>query len=113
LLGQLLESFVFQELRRQASWRDEPISFFHFRDRDGAEVDIVLERGSRELVGVEVKASATVGASDFRGMRKLREAAGKRFVAGVVLYDGEITASFGDGCFAVPLRALWETRRPR
>jgi predicted AAA+ superfamily ATPase len=110
LLGQLLETFVFQELRRQASWRDEPIGFFHFRDKDGAEVDIVLERGARELVGVEVKASATVTVADFRGMRKLREAAGKRFAAGVVLYDGEITASFGDGFFAVPLRALWETR---
>ncbi len=110
LLGQLLETFVFQELRRQASWRDESIGFFHFRDKDGAEVDIVLERGARELVGVEVKASATVTVADFRGMRKLREAAGKRFAAGVVLYDGEITASFGDGFFAVPLRALWETR---
>ena len=110
LLGQLLETFVFQELRRQASWRDEPIGFFHFRDKDGAEVDIVLERGARELVGVEVKASATVTVADFRGMRKLRETAGKRFAAGVVLYDGEITASFGDGFFAVPLRALWETR---
>ena len=110
LLGQLLETFVFQELRRQASWRDEPIGFFHFRDKDGAEVDIVLERGARELVGVEVKASATVTVADFRGMRKLREAAGKRFAAGVVLYDGEISASFGDGFFAVPLRALWETR---
>ena len=110
LLGQLLETFVFQELRRQASWRDEPIGFFHFRDKDGAEVDIVLERGAHELVGVEVKASATVTVADFHGMRKLREAAGKRFAAGVVLHDGEITASFGDGFFAVPLRALWETR---
>lgn len=110
LLGQLLETFVFQELRRQASWRDEPIRFFHFRDKDGAEVDIVMERGARELVGVEVKASATVTTADFRGMRKLREAAGKRFAAGVVLYDGEISASFGDGFFAVPLRALWETK---
>lgn len=109
LFGQLLETFVFQELRRQASWRDEPIGFFHFRDKDGAEVDIVLERGARELVGVEVKASATVTVADFRGMRKLREAAGKRFAAGVVLYDGEITASFGDRFFAVPLRTLWET----
>jgi predicted AAA+ superfamily ATPase len=112
LLGQLLETFVFQELRRQASWRDEPIGFFHFRDRDGAEVDLVLERGARELVGVEVKASATVTPKDFRGMHKLRDAAGKRFVAGVVLYDGEITASFGDGFFAVPIRALWETNWP-
>ncbi len=109
LLGQLLETFVFQELRRQASWYDEPLAFFHYRDKDGVEVDIVIERGARLLAGVEVKASATVTPADFRGLRKLKEAAGKRFVSGVVLYDGETSASFGEGLYAVPLRALWET----
>ena len=107
-LGQLLETFVYQELRRQASWRDDDIRFHHFRDKDGAEVDLVLERGGRELAGVEVKAAATVTASDFRGLRKLRDAAGKRFVAGVVLYDGDASVGFGEGFFAVPIRALWE-----
>ncbi len=107
LLGHLLETFVFQELRRQASWQEDPIRLFHFRDRDGVEVDMVLEQGARRLVGVEVKASATVRPTDFRGLRKLRRAAGKRFVSGVVLYDGETCASFGDGMYAVPLRLLW------
>lgn len=107
LLGQLLETFIFQELRRQASWQDEPLAFYHFRDKDGGEVDIVLERTGR-VAGVEVKAAATVTASDFRGLRKLKESAGKRFAAGVVLYDGEVTAPFGDRLFAVPIRSLWE-----
>ena len=106
--GPLVETFVLQELKRQASWRATPISFFHFRDRDGTEVDIVMEQGARSLAGVEVKAGATVTNADFRGLRKLKDAAGKRFAAGVVLYDGEISASFGDGMFAVPIRALWE-----
>jgi len=110
VLGQLLETFVFQELRRQASWQDTVIAFYHFRDKDGTEVDIVLERGAHELAGIEVKASATVTGADFRGMRKLKEASGKRFTAGVVLYDGESTVGFGDGLFAVPIRALWETK---
>lgn len=109
LLGQLLETFVFQELRRQASWHEDEIRFHHFREKDGAEVDIVLERGAREVAGVEVKASATVTAADFRGLRKLKEACGKRFVAGVVLYDGESAAAFGDGLHALPIRTLWET----
>ena len=109
LLGQLLETFAFQELRRQASWYGESVAFFHYRDKDGAEVDIVIERGARVLAGIEIKASATVTGADFRGLRKLKEASGKRFVAGIVLYDGEACASFGDGMFAVPLRALWET----
>jgi len=108
-LGQLLETFVFQELRRQASWHETAIGFHHFRDKDGAEVDIVLERGAREVAGVEVKAAATVTAKDFRGLRKLMEAAGERFATGVVLYDGESSASFGEGLYAVPIRALWET----
>jgi len=108
-LGQLLETFVFQELRRQASWHEDEIRLHHFRDKDGAEVDIVLERGAHEVAGVEVKSAATVTTADFRGLRKLKEAAGKRFAAGVVLYDGEASASFGDGLFAVPIRALWET----
>lgn len=108
MLGALLETFVFQELRRQASWLPEPIGFFHFRDRDDFEVDIVLEQGALAVAGVEVKAAATVSESDLRGLRKLREVAGKRFVAGVVLYDGGASIAFGDRLFAVPLRKLWE-----
>jgi uncharacterized protein len=108
LLGQLLETFVFQELRRQGTWLDDPASFFHFRDKDGYEVDIVVECG-RKLAGVEVKAGATVREADFRGLRKLRDGAGSRFAAGAILYDGGATASFGGGMFAVPIRALWET----
>lgn len=109
ILGQLLETFVFQELRRQASWHDEPLAFFHYRDKDGVEIDIVIEQGAHHIAGVEIKASATVTAADFRGLRKLKEVAGKRFAGGVVLYDGETSASFGDGLHAVPIRALWET----
>lgn len=108
-LGQILETFVYQELRRQASWAAGAINFFHFRDKDGAEVDIVLERGAREVAGIDVKASATVTSDDFRSLRKLAAAAGKRFTSGVVLYDGEATAGFGDGQYAVPIRRLWET----
>lgn len=108
LLGQLLETFVYQELRRQASCLDGPYSFFHYRDRDGVEVDIVIEQGVRSVAGIEVKAAATVNHADFRGLRKLKAATGDRFACGVVLYDGEICASFDDSMYAVPIRALWE-----
>jgi uncharacterized protein len=108
LLGQLLETFVYQELRRHASWFDDPLAFFHYRDKDGVEVDIVVERGAGAIAGVEVKASATVTAADFRGLHKLREATGDRFAGGALLYDGEQCLSFGKGLYAVPLSALWE-----
>jgi len=107
LLGQLLETFILQELRRQASWRDDPVAFYHFRDKDGVEVDIVMEGSGQHVAGIEVKAAATVTAADFRGLRKLQESAMGRFGGGVVLYDGEMTAPFGDGLFAVPIRSLW------
>lgn len=108
LYGQMLETFVVQELRRLASGHEDPVAFHHLRDRDGTEVDVVLEVGGRRIVGVEVKAAASVRTSDFAGLRKLRDAAGERFVAGVVLYDGEATHPFGDDLWAVPIRCLWE-----
>ena len=72
-------------------------------------MDIVLERAAREIVGVEVKASATVTNKDFKGLRKVKQASGKRFASGVVLYDGETTVGFGGGFYAVPIRTLWES----
>ncbi len=107
--GQLLETFVFQELRRQASWEEDDVRFHHFRNRGGFEVDIVLDRGARGLTGVEVKAAASVSPGDFRGLRRLKEVGGKRFIAGAVLCDGETCAEFGEGLYAVPIRLLWET----
>jgi len=108
LLGQFLETFIYQELRRESSGHEDDIRFHHFRDKDGYEVDLVLEKGTRQIAGVEVKAAATVTNSDFRGLRKLASAAQNRFVAGVVLYDGEHSVSFGDSLYAVPIRRLWE-----
>jgi len=110
LLGHLLETFAFQELRRQASGSDLPVQFFHFRDRDGYEVDIVLDAGSAGIAGVEVKAGATVRRGDFKGLNTLRDAAGPRFVGGVICYDGETTLGFGKRMYAVPYRHLWEAQ---
>ncbi len=69
-------------------------------------MDIALEQGMQALAGVEIKASGTVR-EDFRGLRKLKEIAGPRFVCGVVLYDGDVGAPFADDLFAVSLWALW------
>lgn len=107
LLGQMLETFVYGELQRQSAAAEDGVEFSHYRDKDGAEVDIVLEHSGTRISGVEVKASSTVHPSDFRGLRRLREASGTRFVCGVVLYDGEVAAGFGDGMFAVPISDLW------
>lgn len=108
-LGPLLETFVYQELRRLASWHDRHHDFFHYRDKDQVEVDIVIERGITQLVGVEVKAAATVTPADFKGLQRLQQVAGQRFMGGVVLYDGEMSIRFAEKLFAVPLRWLWDS----
>ena len=112
LLGLLLETFVFQELKRQASCHERRHTFSHFRNKDGVEVDIVVQRGPHNVAGVEVKAGATVRASDFRGLRKLMRTVGDGFAGGVVLYDGEACVGFGSGLYAVPVRMLWERQPP-
>lgn len=111
LLGHVLETFVFQELRRQASGDRQPHDFFHFREKGGAEVDIVIQRGATALAGVEVKAATTVNDADLRGLRKLKAATGERFSAGALLYNGDYCLSFGPGIYAVPLSALWNKGR--
>lgn len=106
LFGQLLETFVYQELLRLTSWSPEPVRFSHYRDRDGAEVDILLESG-RSIAAVEVKAGATVTERDLRALRGLSAAAGDGWVGGAVLYDGEACVPFGDRLWAVPMASLW------
>ena len=108
LAGGLLEGFVRLELVKQAGWSEARPSVFHFRTRAGRrEVDVVLERRGGQLVGVEVKAAASVSPHDFKGLEELRGSRGDDFVAGVVIYSGERTVPFGDRMWALPVSALW------
>ncbi|BAP88729.1 ATPase (AAA+ superfamily)-like protein [Burkholderiales bacterium GJ-E10] len=106
--GALLESFVFAEVLKLMTASDLRLTPHHFRDRDGREVDIVLERDDGTIVGIEVKASATVKTGDFSGLRALAEACGDRFAFGVVLYDSPNFVPFGDRLAAAPLSSLWD-----
>lgn len=105
--GAFFETFVAMELARQVSWLEDRPELFHFRDRDGREVDVVIAHRDGTVSGVEVKAAATIGADDFRGLRHLRDRLGEAFVSGVVLYTGAGTVPFGDRLTAVPVQGLW------
>lgn len=107
LMGPLLEGFVFSELLKATSWSEERISIYHFRDKDQNEVDFVLENGEGNIVGIEVKAAASINRRDFSGLDRLQSVAGARFIQGILLYDGEHTLSFSDRLRAVPLQSLW------
>jgi predicted AAA+ superfamily ATPase len=61
-----------------------------------------------EVVGIEVKATATPSRQDLAGLRYLRDKLGARFKAGAVLYTGSDTLPYGERLAAVPLSGLWE-----
>ena len=104
--GATLETWVYAELRKALALSDEAWYLSHYRDKDQVEVDFVLENPQRQLIGVEVKAAATVQVQDFKGLRKLQAQTGADFLTGIVLYDGAHALPFGPGMWAVPLAAL-------
>ena len=108
-LGPVLENFVATELRKQARWSSRRVQFFHFRTQVGREVDLVMEDNSGRIVGIEVKATATPGADDFKGLRSLAADLGDRFHRGVVLYTGPEVIPFGARLHALPVESLWRT----
>ena len=107
--GHLLESFVLQQLIAMADCMPRSPRFYHYRDRDKTEVDIVIE--SRQLIwGVEIKAGSSVSRDDAKGLLKLASIAGERFQVGIVFYDGEaILPLYKEmSILAVPISKLWE-----
>jgi predicted AAA+ superfamily ATPase len=108
--GPLLENFVTTELLKQSAWSRTPARLYHFRTSAGHEVDVVLEYEDGGLVGIEVKAGATLGRDDLRGLAALREAAGSRFRRGIVLYNGREAVPFAADMLALPVSALWRAR---
>ena len=100
------------ELARQLEWSEERVELWHYRTRDQVEVDIILEDRRSRVVAIDVKAASTVRTDDFRGLRHVAERVGEDFVAGLVLYTGGETLSFGPKLRAVPISAIWESLVP-
>lgn len=105
-LGSLIESFVFTELMKSRAV-DEDIDLFHFRDRDGREIDFICEGPDGRVVAIEVKASTSPRSDAGRHLRWLRSKTKDRFAAGIVLYLGQFAGSLGDDIYLVPISALW------
>jgi uncharacterized protein len=81
---------------------------YHYRTRDQVEVDIILEDRRGKVVAIDVKASTTVRAEDFRGLQHLAERLKDDLLVGLVLYAGQQTLPFGERMRAMPISALWE-----
>lgn len=104
--GQLFETFVAMEVLSHVETAAVRTELYHFRTRDGNEVDLVLERRGR-VVGLEVKSATSVRASDAKGLRWLRDKLGADFRYGAVLYTGTIPYQLDDRIWALPISTLW------
>lgn len=107
VFGPILETFILTEIMKLMSWSGLQLTPYHFRDKHMHEVDIVLERDDGQVIGIEVKARATVQSDDFAGMRRLADICGKKFAFGTVLYDGNAIVPFGQRLVAAPISCLW------
>lgn len=107
-LGPLLEGFVVMEIARQLSWSQQRVELYHYRTKDGVEVDAILENRRGQVVAIEVKAASTVRPDDFRGIAHIADRLGEDLVVGIVLYTGQQTLSFGPRLRAMPIGAVWE-----
>jgi hypothetical protein len=107
-LGPLLESFVVSEVLKSLTWSQTRADVSHFRTKEQDEVDIVLEDWRGRIVGIEVKAAATLRPKDFSGLQKLQAAAGAKFVQGVILHDHDRVTPFSEKIRAAPVSLLWQ-----
>lgn len=107
MMGKVIETFVVSEILKQISFKPNRIKIFHYRTQTGNEVDILLEDTSGNIVGIEVKSGETVTKGDFKGLVHLKEAIGKKFAMGIVLYSGSEKIPFGEKLWAMPISALW------
>ena len=108
VFGRVLESFVHGEIIKLMTWAEGEYRLMHYRDKDQNEVDFILENRAGDLIGLEIKAAASVSKNDLTGLRRFRQAAGSAFRRGLVLYDGTETLPLGDELWAVPFGVLWD-----
>jgi predicted AAA+ superfamily ATPase len=107
--GSLLENFVLMEIVKQSGWAEEETRLYHFRDKKKNEVDIVMERDDGKIIGIEIKASASVKQQDFKGLYEFELYGGNKFARGVLIYTGAqlLPMKYKDRIFyAVPISFL-------
>lgn len=110
-LGGLVEAFVAQELLKQRGWSDVDFDLYHWRDRSGLQIDIVVELDDGRVLAFEVKSSATYKSEHFRGLRRLRDSLADRFVGGFVLGMADRGYQYAERLWGMPIALLWEHSR--
>lgn len=109
-VGALVETFATNEIAKQLTWDNSGVRLHYYRDRSGAEIDLILEAPDGRIVAIEVKAAVSPGPRATRWLVWLRDHLdrfGDDFVHGFVLHTGPSRISLGDRLTLLPLDALW------
>ncbi|MGH8897972.1 MAG: ATP-binding protein [Egibacteraceae bacterium] len=86
LAGALFETLVLTEAHKQTAWCERSLDLAHFRDRQGAEIDLIVEdRHTGQFAVVEVKLTSTPVERDARHLARFRDRLGERFTVGLVV----------------------------
>jgi predicted AAA+ superfamily ATPase len=105
-MGHLFENYVASEIKKHLSSLPG-YGVFHFRTADRKELDFVIEKSNGDTLGIEVKLGDSLQERDFGGLKLLREAVGKKFKRGVIIYTGNETVPWGENLWALPVSCLW------
>ena len=110
--GPLLETFVVNEVACAVSASAEGLRLHHYRDHQGHEIDLVIERADGAVVAVEIKATSSPSVAQMRHVGWLRQridaAAPGAFRAGILLHTGEQHLTVGDRLHVRPIDTLWQ-----
>jgi len=101
LVGPLAETWVHAELRKLLELQARHTDLSFWRTRTGQEVDFILERGE-QLVGIEVKWSATLDRRQVKTLRDCRQTLAPRWRMGVLLHGGTEPIALDDQTAAIP-----------
>lgn len=104
--GQVFETFVVNEIRKQLSWLDTSISLYHYRTHQGKEIDLVLENKQQEIIAIEIKASQKITSAMSKNFAQIKNDTGDKFKIGLIIYPGNSIEILGDRVYAIPLTCI-------
>lgn len=87
LRGHIFETFIISELRKLFLNHGAPVNFHFWRDSNGMEVDLLIEKGGH-LIPVEVKSGQTVNRDFFSGLERWLALAGGIAIDPALIFGG-------------------------
>ena len=102
--GNIFESWGVGWIHRQIQRLPLAPAIYHWRTKNGAEVDVILDYGGK-LFPIEFKASTQLSKHDARGIQAFRKTYSNA-VSGVVVYGGTEPYRISEHAIAIPWRAI-------